>query len=246
MDAIMGSEPKLDWDQDILLLSTDWFLPFWEIFGLIYDIKQKNLIQNCAQETVKKFMKNSESFWFRGHSPNQFIERKSDFINGLLRSGLREKGINRLFVALLEAGARESHEESGTQWLFAMITNSLRNGDPAFTTDTLQLPLRKKLSDALVKAKVFPQLDFETANLSSVTHWDKYVRNLTLDLPSMLSDYVAGFTIGGEFKQFWCALIRDLNAVQTKELLTWYINAAKQLADPGFVPHLPAWMKIDN
>lgn len=65
--------------------------------------------------------------------------------------------------------------------------------------------------------------DFEFANLNSPSDWDRFIRSLTPDQPSMLSDLVSvDDKIVCNLEFVWCLAAELLSDTARKELADWY------------------------
>jgi hypothetical protein len=246
MDAMIIDHNNI-WEEEILLLSVDWFFPYWEIFGLIFDVKQKNIIQGAARKSIKKFMQNTEIFWYIARADSDYENRSSQFTKQLASDGLKPKTIDRLFSSLIEITSKGTHVQSITQSVFSMITDLIKEKDSNYSLNNLNSEIASHFISSLDKYSKSDLIDFELINLSSNSTWDKYIRNLTPDLPTLLSDRVSiSMSVNGEFKKFWCTMIIGMKPSHVKELLNWYVTSAKQFGDPSFVPQIPTWMCVEN
>src|SRR5262245_28579803 len=116
----MAAENKFD--AYLMLLSADWFLPYWEAVGLIFNPKQKILIQRSAQETVSDFMREADVYWHISFDEVRLEKTKSNFIGRLKKGGMQAIDVDRLIGIFENAGGSESHQAETTIWLFSMIS----------------------------------------------------------------------------------------------------------------------------
>jgi len=72
-------------------------------------------------------------------------------------------------------------------------------------------------------------LSFEELYLSSKSPWDLYLKSLSPDLPTRLSDYALAIVSGSKFERFWAAIHSKLTPEQTREIKDWYGEMAKFL-----------------
>lgn len=73
-------------------------------------------------------------------------------------------------------------------------------------------------------------VDFEHLNLSSTSEWDRYVRGLTPDIQTCLSNLIPiDKTTVTELEYIWCLASEDLNHRQKKALIDWYCSIAYAL-----------------
>jgi hypothetical protein len=122
--------------------------------------------------------------------------------------------------------------DSATQWLLVSLTQKLLAG----SLDDQIPKIDRTITDALVKMwddwnqHDIDRLDIEQLCLNSNSSWDRYTRNLTPDLPTMLSDYVLAIAEEHDkFQLLWIALRNTLTLQQQDILLSWYRAAAQSL-----------------
>jgi hypothetical protein len=235
---------KKKFDEYLMLLSADWFLPHWERLSLIFDPKQKAQIQLAAQDTVREFMQGADIYWNTSFEEARLQRTQVGFVERLKKGGIQVAGIDRLLAVLDEAGKVGDREVETTIWLFGMISEMWEQGDAGVSSASLDAQVAQILKGELeTRRDQAAQIDFEPIALSSKTPWDMELRGLTPDLPTFVSDFAnVHFQVGDEFKLLWCGMASKLNPEQRKSLLDWYVTESRKLADPGFEYRLPRWM----
>jgi hypothetical protein len=119
--------------------------------------------------------------------------------------------------------------DKNTRWLIMHMTAELVKNRLASEVPELNTRIKAVLIEAWVKTS-FDSLDLKQHNLNSVSKWDRYIRSLTPDLPSFLSDFVAAELLGARrFELFWGILRTNLESEQKRQLLGWYETAARVL-----------------
>ena len=82
--------------------------------------------------------------------------------------------------------------------------------------------------------------------LSSTSNWDQYLRQVTPDLPTYLSDWASNnLQTPDRFRRFWAELFWVTSNREREVLRVWYEGEAKSVADPAFVLEAPEWMRED-
>lgn len=235
---------KTGFDEPLMLLSSDWFLPYWAIFGLFLDASQKHTIQHAAQVSVQDFMRGTDVYWDISFDEQRERKTKKNFVDDLTRKGIQPETSTRLVNALTSAINNDSRDVATTIWLFQMICEMLREKDHGISAELLDFEILQKLRQELNSQKeAVAPIDFESVAFESETEWDKNLRAMTPDLPTFLSDFAnSNLQTASEFKLLWCSLANKLSNHQRKSLVAWLIAESRKLADPGFEFELPTWM----
>jgi len=183
-----------------MLLSTDWFAPYWTVIGL------------------EPISKNSAFKMDVGTSCDNFVGRARDYYlidfsdDRVGRTGLtfaRSFGIANS-VMRLQFGLRNWWQTSRAE------TNSARQfGCSAICTTNclktrdLDQQIKSALARSHSKLSFASELNFEEICLRSSTAWDGYIRNLTPELPASLAHLVSVVASLSKGEWWDCAAARS-------------------------------------
>lgn len=231
-------------DKLILLISADWFQPFFPIFWPDVDEGRIVSIKLAARESVKDMMSGATVYWNISFSRERLVETEKGYVKRLQSIGLNDDSID----ALLQRSEKNNLNDEIVKtslWLFWTLTEHLIS---SWSTGPLaDLDEHKKIGiQQLFRAideKRFPNNLEEVSNASD-SEWDEYLKKLTPDLPSFLSDYaeihIAGFE---KFRVFWMEASKLLGTKLRKSLIEWYLDEVKEIADPNFNLQIPEWIR---
>lgn len=216
-------------DQLIMLLSTDWFKPYWPILGLCLDDSEKELIQKGCREIVSQIIGGAKEYWLAIFSTGRREETRSLF-DSLI-------GDSRAASVLVNAAAEWtdiSDEDMKASWLFDSLTDELVSGE---TNESLELHFDIR-SVVLEKRpdRTSLEVDFRELCEKSGSKWDRYTRQLTPTLPTYLADSLFSFLTAQRFKSLWLSLSGSLTPEQRDELISWYRAVAKSRVHRDVAP----------
>jgi hypothetical protein len=229
-----------------MLLSADWFAPYWRNFGLVLSETECALVRKVARRVVKSFMDGTDTYWNANFSDERVTRTASSFAESLGQTDISSAG--RLQISSLLTSASRGSEEATTLWLFGALTDQLVSGTSSTAPPSVAgstLPVVRSLWAARSSSDNAPER-LEQAALASETEWDRYLRSLTPDLPTFLPDW-AGTALQqpDDFRRFWAQLFWVASREDRQSLRAWFETEAKKVADPGFVVKTPAWMRTD-
>lgn len=191
-------------------------------------------------------MGGTDIYWNANFSEERVSATVRSFAEGLERADI--SGAARLQILGLLANASCGSEDHTTLWLFGALTDQLVSA-----TSTASLPKMTSSTFRVLRSLWVSRSDsdndsaaFEQAALASETEWDRYLRNLTPDLPTFLPDW-AGTALQqpDDFRRFWAQLFWVAPKEDRQSLREWFASEAKKLADPSFVVKTPEWMRSD-
>ncbi len=215
-------------DKLVMLLSTDWFLPYWFTLGIRIDREKTVLLQKGCREIVKQIMSGAREYWLTNFSVERVGKTRSMF-EALLRKYHADKHTTEKISALI-AEEEISKIDEGTSWLILSITERLLQG--SFKEDP---QLESGLKEAVLKVWAMANLadsheiDFENLCLSSNSDWDVFIRNTTPDLPTMLPDCLSTIASNDKFELFWASINSNLATNKRQELLNWYRRVGESM-----------------
>ena len=218
--------PDTTADTLVMLLSTDWFLPYWSTIG-IEAKKRKDCIQQGCREIVRHMIAGAEEYYLISFSEDRVNATREALQALAAKCGLDSASSER--IAELSAPRPERHWQETTAWLLTVALDELLQDDQ----------LEASIKATLQRAKAnfsFDDLDFEQLCMNSRSQWDAYIRQLTPELPTSLSNWIA-VAVLAEAK-LDCVL-RELNAEQQQHLLARFRGIAKSITrlDNDRLPH---------
>ncbi len=201
-------------DKLLLLLSTDWFAPYWSSIGLYVAQDKKGETQRLLREEVRR------SFLGRTYWRAAFDAPRIESTSGALLAafeGTAGDATKQTLLALVGRGqlVQESARET---WLLSTMTEML--------VDSGDESLSAELIDAIRAAWNLSQIgsmNWREICEGSSTEWDQSVRSLTPDLPCWLADFVATeIKDMDQFGMFWSELHRLATESMIDGLKGWY------------------------
>ena len=202
-------------DNLIMLLSTDWFLPYWGEIGISIDEVKKRGIQQGCREIVKYILSGSKDYYLRNISLKR--KRKSVFrFRALLRKWEAEPEVSEtyeewanLFLGKLNA--------SFTYWCstIELVQDRVQEGGPNLNA-SIRAEVVKAWETSHMEVPGFPDIC-----LKSESSWDAYTRTLLVS-PKSLGTILNSVLGEHSFKSFWTNLRQRLTPEQVQELLAWY------------------------
>lgn len=216
-------------DQLIMLLSTDWFKPYWIILGIDLDDSEKGLIQKGCRKIVLQIIGGAKEYWLAIFSNSRREETRSLF--HALIGGSRAASVLSNMAA---EWADISDEDMKASWIFDTLTEELVTGE---TDESLKL-------DSGVRSVVLArrpertslEIDFRDLCERSGATWDRYTRQLTPTLPTFLADSLLSFLTARRFKSLWFSVCHSLTSEQRDELIGWYRARAKSRVRTDIAP----------
>src|SRR6266542_299640 len=111
-------------DHAAMLLSTDWFAPYWTVIGLEAD-KQKQCLQNGCREIVRQVVGEARDYYLIDFSHDR-IERTRNDLRLLVRNcKLGEAAAIRVEELVANKSGRE--QLGKTAWMFCNLHDELLN-----------------------------------------------------------------------------------------------------------------------
>jgi hypothetical protein len=217
-------------DAVVMLLSTDWFLPFWSRVGLNVPPIEGVKVQEACRITVRHIISgapaDAQEYWLTDFTPERLAKSRTLLINGLL-----EREVPAGVVSAVERFLRGENPtiDGPTQWLVVRLTEQLISGESSVRLD-LPAAAQQALKEAWSRCQ---EVDLEWDELcrQSRSSWDAYTRSLTPDLPLWLAYSASDFANQPEFGCLWEFVQTALSNEERKQLLRWYHTAAESLTD---------------
>jgi hypothetical protein len=224
-------------DRLIMLLSTDWFLPYWTAVGLEVDLEARARLQQDCRAIVRAIVGGAPTYWLASFAEPRINETNRQFMAALQRQNLDQRTINLVTDIVTRLSGEDP--ESTSVWLLADLTRQLIAKKPKNPTGLSGIT-EDVLGDAWkVCAPKLP--DFEQVSRESVSEWDRYIASLTPDLPTMLADYAASIVQRNQLRCYWHAVNKTLSPAEKSALIRWY--NAEAAAITGKPVTIPRWMQ---
>ena len=210
-------------DHLVMLLSADWFFPYWDLIGIFTKDKRKSLLREGCREIVRQIMPTATQYYGTNFSVARVKESRAMLDALLKRCDLEEVSVNRIIGIISSEG---SPVDEGTRWLIVCMTEQLLDGSVTAPPDIAITEGLRRVRD---EWQNLDEIDFKGYCLNSASTWDQYLRNATPDQPTMLADYVSAIASNSEFELLWGFINVNLTAKQRHELLSWYRSRGQSL-----------------
>lgn len=223
-------------DNIVLLLSSDWFFRYWQFIDLEVEENVRISLQAECRKIVSEMMGSASQLLNISYTDKRQNETVRLLQEAFKKFKADTNSINRIDKILF--GPLSRHEDVQSAWFLESLTEEIVTGEYDSDASTLSPELITKVSARWLATEI-NQPDFEALNLASNSKWDIYVRSLTPDQPSMLSDFLSsGLLRPWRFLRFWKSL--DFTDTERANLRSWYKSSANKITTEDF--ELPAWI----
>jgi hypothetical protein len=215
-------------DELIMLLSTDWFAPYWFKIGLGADHKTKVCLQQRLREIVRQIISGVQQYWLVNFSNERLSNTRALLTAALRKCEASAPTVDR--IAELVDGRECSKADESTRWLVISISDQMSQGSLGAASQPSSIAahaLEKLLR--IANRQNQSERNFEELCLESESEWDGYIRSLTPDLPTKLADFLKTISTQDHFEQLWAVIHSDLSVEERHELLEWYRTVAQSL-----------------
>ncbi|MCR5881399.1 hypothetical protein LRS03_00370 [Rhizobacter sp. J219] len=223
--AILEDE---NFDTSLLLLSSDWFLPYWQLASLEVPLKQRADVQAVARREVQALLGASKNFWDANFDPQRFEVARAALLRAIAQ-GARSDPVDStgrdgqslaLIGAVLEASVLGEELDAEVSGEVAAVVRECIHKHSAFSSS----------------------IDFELAAKHSSSDWDGYLRSLTPDLPTYLSDFASEHIEMEGFSSLWAQLVTQLSPRDLGMLASWLGRQASVLV-PEATLEIQGWLE---
>jgi hypothetical protein len=209
-------------DYLILLLSTDWFLPYWTEVGIDIPQDKRIGVQQGCREIINEMLGGLDKFDLVDFSDNRRRVTESRFPALLSRWNVE------LEVSMTwKEWANLTHKELTAVVLCARLNSQVASADVAGIAPHLEFTIRaevvKTWEEHALKADVF-----QDVCLSSKTAWDIRTQKLLVSSKTLVNQ-LWRVLLNRRLRAFWADLRERLTPSQFQELISWYramINAS--------------------
>ena len=202
-------------DQLIMLLSTDWFFPYWAEIGIVIREDKRIGIQQGCRELVRRILHGASSLFLIDFSLERRKETDFGFL-ALLRACDAESEV----LATWEEWAKLTHEELSKSWTCSHLNQRLSVGDVPTGIPPLDATVRREVIELWNKYAVKPSL-FRDVSKNSTTDWDVYIRSLS-GKPEFLPSQLRKVLLSQRLRPFWANVRERLTPPQIQQLVRWY------------------------
>lgn len=215
-------------DDLIMLLSTDWFSPYWLMLGIQMEGETRLCFREGCREIVKQILSGAREYYDRSYSEERLAHTRS-----MLEFLLQKCQADPATIDKISALARDEENritDQPTAWLALVITQQLLQNSMG-ESPSLDSDLKQAVSTTweTLNRSEFPEPDFEQVCLGSKSEWDVFTRSRTPDEPAMLSDFMSSLASEEKFEQFWTAVRAKLSLGERRELLNWYRKVGESM-----------------
>lgn len=169
-------------DKAAMLLSTDWFSPYWSVIGIEAE-KQRECFRNGCRDIVRQFVGDAETYYLLDFSQGR-LERTREDLRQLARScKLAKADAARINDVSADKPGRDQLEK--TAWLFRNLHEQL------LQDEELDHQIKSVLMRCRTKFSLADGLNFEEMCQHASTPWDIYIKSLTPELPESLAYFVS-------------------------------------------------------
>jgi hypothetical protein len=219
-------------DYLVMLLSTDWFLPFWSEIGIDAGTDLKDLVKESCRAMVRHFMGTGEDYFRIDFRDERMRETHSQFI-GLLREYGLESVVN------IETFAH-SGDDLGIGLMLRALTHDLLSEEKVNAIPSLDDVTRIAIAEG-------KKYDLDPSQLSKTSResgsgWDKYLESVFCDVPDTLSTFAMFSVQRYRLKHLWMRMCEILSEVQRSKLLEWYRIRARSIGFPGDIDPVPQFI----
>lgn len=211
-------------DRLAMLLSTDWFFPYWSAIGLRMDPEKRTFLQQGCRKIVEDMIRGAEQYYLISFSVDRLLSTQNSFWE-LISSAQLDDELVRTIRGLLSPDS----EESGTRWMLTLNTEMLLQNPSSLPTGIPDLNPNVKGALRSWAERQPERFDFNILCMDSKTAWDIHVRGLTPELPAMLADYVEVGLIGELKFRDLQRVIHSFFETDKIELQNWYSVVAGKL-----------------
>jgi len=165
-----------------MLLSTDWFPPFWSLIGIDSE-PAKQCFQKGCRHIVLQVMGGASNYYFISFASDR-VDQTRQSLRMLAKNCKFKEDAVRALEALL-ANVPNRDELGKTAWLIRYVHAEM------MTAANIDPPIKVLLEDARKNFSVMHDLQLQEACLQSRSSWDRYIRNLTPEIPESLANLVS-------------------------------------------------------
>lgn len=219
-------------DYLVLLLSTDWFLPFWTEIGIDIADNRKLCIQEGCRHIIDELLNGDDNFFLISFSEDRRRVTREQFL-ALLRQCEAESEASATF----SEWEKLSHRELTAVVAYAGLNAKVPSADGSTNVPYLEFAIRVEVMQLWEIYRLDPAI-FRNICLNSNTKWDLRTQKL-LSSQRTLVNQLWRVLLNHRFRSFWADLQQRLSSQQLQELVSWYRAVTKAQMDgdrPDLIP----------
>jgi len=225
-------------DELLILLSTDWFLPYWGNIGIVVDDATKNCIHEGSRRIVSKFVGDAQRMF-----EVDLTDRRKQETRGSVITLLRQCGAEQELSAIFEEWASKTEKDRSTVWNFFNLNQIAVSNPSPHGYPEIGVAIRAKL------ARVWEIFDFEFAQirkacLSSTTDWDRRI-HVILGGAATLSELLVNALRSRTLHDFWRRLRLELSSEEARTLTAWYRDMTTAMTKGERPDLIPSYVNED-
>lgn len=202
-------------DDLILLLSTDWFLPYWVELGIFIKEEKKIEVQQGCRQIVNAELARANDRYLADVS-----EERKRTTGTTFRKLLRKCGTEKDLAAALSEWKNLSHNELSAVVECAMFNSQIPSADGTGEVPYLEFSIRAAVIEMWETYRLSASV-YRDVCLGSQTSWDIHVQKLSVS-PKTLVNQLWRVLLNRRLHTFWSKLGERLTSEQLKVLTSWY------------------------
>ena len=222
-------------DYLIMLLSTDWFVPYWEEIGIRVAEEKKLGIQQGCRAIVDQIVDGVADFFATNHSNERKAATRAEFI-----AVVREWGADAEVLTTLEDWGSLSHNELNAIVECSHLNRAASRFEDSIDSASLESDIRTEVRNVWAIYDLDPSI-FRNECLASETTWDIRIQRL-LSNPRVLVNHLWRFLLSRRLRAFWAELRTRLTSEQLERLLSWYRATTKSALHEDRPELIPSFM----
>ena len=223
-------------DELIILLSTDWFLPYWTRIGAKVEEAEKECIQQGCRKIVSQMVGDAHRMYQVDFTEERKLKTDADFA-ALLLSCASEEG---LAPVRKEWGNRTDKDNTAT-WNWYYLNEIICSPSVEERFPVLPADVRSCISDVW-RLYDFKESDLRAACSSSPSNWDIQIHSV-LGGSDTLHGLLNNILRDQKLQAFWDRLKERLTTEQVSNLLDWYRESTAALTRGEQSDLIPAFVK---
>lgn len=218
-------------DYLVMLLSSDWFFDYWAAIGIGLPKVTKTRLQKGCRSIVRQLLlvqgKEVREYYHVNFSNERIVATRASFMELLDNCNLVSPESTNILFAI---NSKKKYESPSTLELLENCTELLVTA----RWNELGIPLDGSIALVLTEAakrKSPAETDFCELDLDSSTTWDLFVRSLSPDIPTFLSDLISvDQRCVSKLDYTWCLACEQLTSKQQETLLNWYRAVVQKIS----------------
>jgi len=221
-----------------MLLSADWFLPHWPLFGITLDARARAKVQALARECVEQFVGSTRVYWACDLSRERIAATRSAFLENTSRV------VSHADLVLVEQFLMQADEELSDEiaWILYTLTDLLLTENQTTSNGPVEERVLRLLRE-LRRSSSVPIADIlRRSAMDSESPWDAKLKSLTPGLEGYLLDFLLErHQYRSAFGAFWYLVKSELDEHALDKLKAWYQTKMLELSGRSDF-QLPSWM----